>query len=206
MEKTGELLSRFQSSTDDRERNLIFGHVYDRYNNLVLHTIGQFSTLSEQHVKDLAQDAWLIITKNLDSFKWEAEKGFTKWVYIITRNLALKAAESTQQEQRNRADIDEQHLQPDTETQTEQKSADYAIKHLLEILKDNDPKGFEFMSQKLLQNKTYREIAAQYGKSEDAIRKKVDRALERLRTRLKQEYGVTSMEEWFDMHDYSETI
>ncbi len=198
MNQAAELISRFQASSDERERNLIFARIYGRYENLVLHTIAQVTTVSEQQNRDLAQDTWLIIARELDGFEWKDEKGFINWVYTIAHNVALKAVRKAQRQPDVRTDL-EDVKDVAVEAQPEENPDDKeAVKQLLEILKDIDPKALDFIRQKLLEGKTYGQMGAQSGKTEDAVRKRVSRALEKLRNHLKKQYGVTSLEEWLE--------
>ena len=82
-----DLISRYQESGDRRFANELFGRYYTRVSAWCFRITGD-----RERAADLAQDVFVKIHRNLDSFRGNAK--FSTWVYTIARNHCFSEARS----------------------------------------------------------------------------------------------------------------
>lgn len=195
MEKTENLVRRFQRSSDQHERDAIFREIYARYIRLVEFAIKKIDTiLSEDRTDDVVQETMIIIARQLDVFVWDTEKKFNAWIYGIAANKAREESrKSRKEESLFDKEVIEEPMSNDSNVNAEE-----ALTKLFEIWKGFDPEGFEINYLFHTEGKRDKDIADMLGISTEAARQRRIRAAKNFKDYLMERFGVSTVDEWIE--------
>ncbi len=136
---------------------------------------------------DVAQSVFAKLARDAD--RLSRHTALTGWLYTATRNAAIDVVRS---EQRRRIREQEAHTMQEIsappETPIDWAKLQPVLDGVMDELEDDDR---EAVLLRYFQNRPFAEIACAIGLSEDAARKRVERAVEKLRSPLRQ-HGITS--------------
>jgi RNA polymerase sigma factor (sigma-70 family) len=196
MESTEQLVRNIQSSTDEKERNKIFNKLYKRHIKLIYYAANKFKNgLTKEDIEDVARETLIYISEELDHFHWKVEKAFTTWIHNIAYN---KASEELRRKKRRKKKT-EQASQSNILNNPESTEP---MARLFDLWRKFDPEGYELNYLFHSENQSDKTIASKINISEEAVRQRRTRAAEKFKIRLKQHYGVDSVEDWIELYNY----
>lgn len=132
--------------------------------------------------QDVAQVVFCHVAR--DARRLSRHPELTGWLYTATRNAAVDIVRS---EQRRRGREQEAHNMEITAPETDVPADWSRLKPVLDAAMDELPDSDrEAVLLRFFQSRPFADIGARLGLSEDAARKRVDRALDKLRTLLQQ--------------------
>jgi RNA polymerase sigma factor (sigma-70 family) len=146
---------------------------------------------------DIVQAAMIDVFRGIESFEFRTEGAFLKYVNHLVENSVRDAAKhwgaqrrDVRREQANAADGDGtawQHTEQLADRRTASPSRiailreDYALlERALDILADRSPEQRELLIAVKLEGRSYEELAEEHGATIDAIRMRVQRAMNTL--------------------------
>lgn len=166
-----ELLARFASGREEKA----FRALVDRHLPAVW-AVAQSRTGDAEAARDLAQEAFALLARQAGRIR--AETVVSGWLFLTVRNLASKWLRSNaRRRQREFAYATDPAMEPAPVT------SDPALlkKILVPALDELPGREREMLLSRYFENRTCREIAALAGSTEEAVRKRTGRALEKLR-------------------------
>ena len=148
--------------------------LFDRYN---VRLFNYCLKLTKNRVasEDIMQETFYKVIRHRQSFK---NKTFSAWVFTITRNLCydyLKKTKTNQLQTESLSDDSEHNLKEDNQTKER-------IKQLNKALDQLDAFDRELIVLSRYQRMKYKEIAEVLDASESAIKTRMHRALQKLKT------------------------
>ncbi len=183
MTTDGELLQRYANSRSEEA----FAELVRRHVNLVYSSALRQVNGDAHLAQDVAQTVFADLARKAASLSRRAV--LTGWLYTSTHFAAAKAVRS---EQRRHAREQEAHtmreLLSQSPAQPDWTRLGPALDSVMHELKEVDR---EAILLRYFENRPLAEIGGRLGLTEDATRKRVDRALEKLRERLVRR-GVTT--------------
>jgi len=163
------LMRRFRETADEAA----FDEIILRYHRPALiiarDRLPKHSALAE----DAVQEAFIRTVRNRDSF--DCRKSFAAWFYTILRNVCLDYCRKEMRREKQLQEI----------AQQEEPAANDSIAHrdmVAAILQTLAPTDREILIYRFIHGLTIREIAEQLGLSDEAVKKRAQRALKHLRT------------------------
>lgn len=166
-----ELLARFSSGKEESA----FRALVDRHLSAVW-AVAQSRTGDPEAARDLAQEAFVLLARQAARIR--VESVVSGWLFLTVRNLASKWLRSTaRRHQRELVYVTDPAMQSSPD------SSDSAVlKRILVPALDELPAGErDMLLSRFFENRTCREIAGGIGSTEEAVRKKSARALDKLR-------------------------
>ncbi len=161
------LMRSFQETCDESA----FDEIILRYHRPALIIARNRLPKCPAQAEDAVQEAFLRIVRNRDRF--DCRRSFAAWFYTILRNVCLDYyRKETRREQQLRELTREQERAAD-ERQTSPDT--------MAILQAIAPGDREILIYRFIHGLTLREIAEQVGISEEAVKKRAQRALKHLR-------------------------
>ena len=172
-EKTDQELLRehFETGSEDAFADLVHRHV-DLVYSTALRVLSNFSLAEE-----VTQRTFLALSQN--ARKLQDRSILTGWLYETTRNSAITTIRS---ENRRRLREQEAVLMQTQDSSEDQPPWAQMAPHLDNALAKLSTPDRDLILLRFFERKPAREIAAQFGLTEEAAQKRAARALERLRT------------------------
>ncbi|MDB6132490.1 MAG: hypothetical protein JWM59_733 [Verrucomicrobiales bacterium] len=166
-----ELLARFASGREEKA----FRTLVDRHLPAVW-AVARARTGDAEAARDLAQDAFALLARQAGRIR--AETVVSGWLFLTVRNLASKWLRSNVR-RRQREFI----YATDPAMESTPVSSDPALlkKILVPALDELPRRERDMLLSRYFENRTCREIAGLAGSTEEAVRKRTGRALEKLR-------------------------
>ncbi|MCA9731900.1 MAG: sigma-70 family RNA polymerase sigma factor [Deferribacteres bacterium] len=204
---TERLVFDYQNASNQSTREQSFAKLYCQYFEFIRYAIKRHKVpFTEEHIADIAQEAWLVVTEKLVDFKWKSEGHFRSWLFSIAFKKAQEAARSFVKQQHEEFIEDEFHDSDDENTtlkspdKVAEKHSDAqdAITKLMQLWQEFDAVGFNLNYLFHVEEKKDSEIAASIGKSAEAIRKQRSRSMERFSIHLAHDLKTHSLDEWFE--------
>jgi RNA polymerase sigma-70 factor (ECF subfamily) len=166
-----------------------FEALYEMYGERVLNVIYRM-TGNEDVSRDLAQDVWMRVYRNLDRF--EARADIFTWIYRISVNLTLNHLKKQKRRRlvdlmdRSIGDLGEEELDPAVELPAREQRQDHAMENdqrariLWEAVQALDPMYRVPIVLFHYENRSYQEIAEAMGLSMPAVQARIFRARKQL--------------------------
>jgi RNA polymerase sigma factor (sigma-70 family) len=177
-----ELLRRYAEQGSDEA----FAALVGRYLNLV-YSVALRRVANPHHAEEITQAVFIVLAKKAGGLRHA--RALSSWLFETTR---LTAANFIRSEQRRR--VREQEAQMQTLANEPSAEVWSRIAPLLDdavaALRDKERRAILL---RFYEDKDLREVGAALGISEEAAKKRVARALEKLRTRLGRRTAVVSM-------------
>lgn len=129
-------------------------------------------------IEDIVQETFSQALQSLSRFKWDGENSFRRWLNGIARNVILKAARSHSIPLEPGFELDVVDSDPSPSKVLRRKQR---FDRLQEALKALTPEQREVVLMSRIEGLKAREIAARTGRSEDAVKQLMLRALRSLR-------------------------
>jgi RNA polymerase sigma factor (sigma-70 family) len=158
----------------ERESETAFGTLVNRYVNLV-YSVALRYVRDAQLAEEVAQAVFILLARKARGFRQGVV--ISGWLFRTTRFVASRAVRSEQRRQRREQEA--LSMQQLTATDDAWKRISPAIDEALESLGDADRNA---LLLRFYNEKSHRETAIALGVSEDAAKKRVTRALEKLRS------------------------
>ena len=183
MHDDAELLRRY---VDDRSE-AAFAELVHRHLTLVYYAALRRTGGDAHRAEDIAQAVFTALARQAGSLR--EHPALTGWLYTTTRRVAAKAARTEHRRQtREQAAHLMSELAPDPAAGADWERLRPVLDAALDELSDGDR---EAVLWRCWEGRAYAEIGAALRVSEDAARRRVDRALDRLRDALAKR-GLTS--------------
>lgn len=167
-----ELIQAFLATQGDP----CFSQIYNRYGTKV-YSKCLAMLKDEAAAKDATQDIFMKLFVNLASFKDKAQ--FSTWLYSITYNYCIDVIRK--KKRRGNIFSDEMEKAPDIEDDTinEKILLEMKVKNLRKVLEKIPDEDKYVLLLKYQEDKSIKEIAQIFGKTESAIKMKIKRAKEK---------------------------
>lgn len=183
MNEDAQLLHRYAAQADEAAFTEFVGrHVR------IVYAIAARQLGSEQHADDVAQQVFLAVAR--DARRLAGHPQLLAWLYATARNAARDAARRDLRRRRRelRTELDVQATSPmDTlESESARRLVDAAVDSL-------DPTARSAVLLRFFEGRSFSEIGAQLGMSENTARMRVERALSKLHQFLARRGIATSV-------------
>lgn len=163
-----ELMIEFCSSMYDHT----FRELMTRHHGKALGYI-QKKVFNRQLAEDIVQDSFLKVVRNKDQY--DQSMKFSAWFYSILKNTCIDAA---RQRQRHQSKLEKIALNIDLfKRESDQKNHDLAA--VLSAVKEPDR---TILVDHFVYGMTFVELAEKLGQSKEALKKRAQRALKKIRT------------------------
>jgi len=165
----------------DREA---FGRLVERYQErleaLVSARMGRL-VRGALEVADIAQETFARALRSIESFRWQGDESFLRWLGGIAENLIAKAANREKRHGLLRLEQDAAASDP---SPSKAMRRDERFRRLEEALAELPPDYREVIRLARIEGLKHEEIAARMNRSHAAVRQLVIRALRQLRERF----------------------
>lgn len=184
MNDDAHLLRRYAEEGSEAD----FAELVQRHLSLVYHAALRQCGGDAHRAQDVAQKVFSDLARKAKSLT--DRSSLTGWLYTSTRYAAAQAVrtearrQAREQEAFRMNEVEAQHLEPATDWKALRLVIDEALHSLSE--RDRDAVLLRFF-----EGKGFAELGTELALSEDGARMRVERALEKLRTRLAR-HGITS--------------
>lgn len=160
---------------DEKKTHEVFNEIYITYGKLVYFTISKYINHHED-IEDLTQEVFLKFFNNLDKNNIRNIK-----YYLVTaaKNNALNFL----RDQKLEIELDEKELVEELLVKDESTSYEEIIEELEEIL--NDEESY-IVLQHVVNDRSFKNIAAEYGKNINTIMAKYYRAIKKIQKRRRR--------------------
>lgn len=159
-----------------------FRLLVSKYERLVQHMV-QRTIKDEEDVKDICQDVFIKVYKNLGRFKQQSK--LSTWIAQIAYTTSLDYLKSTQQQHKQNSEVNSSHYQieggPDPEQELNKKELRTFIVHQIDQLPDNYRLVVNLFH---IDDYSYQEISEITGLSEGTIKSHLFRARKILKDKL----------------------
>jgi len=168
---------------DRKALGRLFDHFEPRLKAVLRDLLGD-RLKRETAIDDLLQETYTRACESIDRFEWRDEDSFLRWLSVIARNVVLEAA---RREKMSPGTLPEQDpcasgLSPTRKLQRQER-----FDRLQEAIKCLRPDHRQVILLARLEKLPLKEVASRMGRSHDAVRQLLRRALQE----LKQNFGDT---------------
>lgn len=178
-----ELLSQYGGSHGE----MAFGVLVGRYASMVYATALRTCCGNPELAKDVSQSVFILLARQAASLS--DRRSLAGWLYLTTR---FKARNALREEVRRQARESEHGQLPDHEAQASTPTYMNDLETLMEeTLQTIDELDRNAVLLRVVHQEEYQHVGSALGISEEAARKRVGRALERIRSQLEQR-GIRS--------------
>jgi RNA polymerase sigma-70 factor, ECF subfamily len=179
---TSSLVKKAKSG-DRKALGRLFDHFRPRLAAVVRDLLGE-SLKRETAMDDVLQETFTRACEAIDQFEWRDEDSFLRWLSVIARNVVLEAA---RRERMSLAPLPEREPSVGGLSPTRQLQRQERFDRLQETIMRLSPDHRQVILLARIEKLPLKEVASRLGRSHDAVRQLLRRALQE----LKQNFGDT---------------
>ena len=178
---------------------IAFGELIERYrerlHRFVVSRLGE-SLRGQIEVEDVTQEAFTSAVKSIESFEWQGDDSFFRWLEGIAEHVIVKAAtRGRRRPLRLSHQVTSPGISPSRGLRREER-----FDRLERALEDLPPDYREVLRLSRIEGLRHQEIAARMNRSHAAVRQLVIRALRKLREHLGDTESLHLPGRTFDSH------